>query len=68
MESYSVINKKSHQITKRHGGISNESYEVKDANMKSPYGVQFHLHSILEKTKLCRQFTGFQKLGRRRVA
>ena len=42
----------SFQDTKRHRGILDAYYKVKEANLKRLHTVQFQLHDILEKAKL----------------
>ena len=41
---------------KRHGETLNAYYRVKEARMKRLRTIGFHLHDILEKTKLWRQW------------
>ena len=41
----------SYQVMKRHGGILNAYYKVKEANLKKLH-IRFQLYDILEKAKL----------------
>ena len=42
----------SYQAMKRHEGILNTYYYVKDDNLKSIHTAEFQLYNILEKVKL----------------
>lgn len=42
----------SYRTMRRHGGILNACYYVKEAHLKRPHAVGFQRHDIPEKTKL----------------
>ena len=56
MEYYSALKiELSYQAMKRHGGILNSYFQVKEANLKSLHTIWFQVYDVLEKAKLWKQ-------------
>ena len=54
---YLVLQEMSYQAMKRQGGILNEYYQEKEANLKRLHTVWFQLYDITKKIKQWRQWT-----------